>query len=688
MKRIHLAVLVAALALTAGGLYLTFTSDHEENAFFVAAGNLFAAWAFILGGLVAWIRRPENRFGVLMTAVGFAWFVGALSESNSSLPFTVGTTFGGLFLAVFFHALLAFPRGYLETRSVYFAVTTSYAVFTVSPLLFSFFQPTSEDCVGCPPNAFLITESDIAVALVTALTIAVAVPALATTVWVLIRRWRAASKPLRRMLAPVYATASASIVLLIVASAVSFTSESGSEPFWWALTAVWASVPLGFLAGILRTRLARVSVGQLVVDLGSAREPKEVRAALRRALADPSLLLGYWLPEANGYVDVAGLEFDPAAAAAVEGRAATTVEHDGELVAVLVHDAALNDQPEHVHAVCAAASLALARERTVQALRQSEGRYRALLDAIPDLMFRLSPDGRYLAVKGDPRDLVVPADRLVGSTAEEVLPPSVARLLVEGVRRALATGEIVTGDYELPIDGVPRHWEVRIVEDEGDAVLIVRDITERKRQERELRRSRARIVEAGDVERRRLERNLHDGAQQRLVALSLALRLAEAKLRDDPQEAERLLKTASDELSQALGELRELARGIHPAVLTDRGLRPALEALAERAPLPVDLELTQERLPAPVEAAAYYLVSEALANVAKYADASSVEISVDRRNGNAVVEVADNGVGGADPATGSGLRGLADRIEALDGRLDVDSAPGRGTRIRAEIPCA
>jgi signal transduction histidine kinase len=687
MKRIHVAVLLASLALTAGGLYLTLTSDHENSAGFTAAANLVAAWAFIGAGLVAWIRRPENRFGVLMTAVGLTWFVGALAESNSSLPFTLGWTFGGLFLAVFFHALLAFPRGYLETKLVYFAVITGYSIFTIGPLLTSFFQPSSDDCDNCPANAFLISENDTAVTVVGALMLAAAIPALAAAVWVLIRRWRAASKPLRRVLAPVYATASASILFLIVAGAVSEVSEPVSDVVWWILLFIWASVPLSFLAGILRTRLARASVGQLAVDLGSAREPKEVRAALRRALGDPSLLLGYWLPEAKGYVDVAGLEFDPVAASSVEGRAATTVEHDGELVAVLVHDAALDDQPELVRGVCAAASLALARERTVQALRQSESRYRALLNAIPDLMLRLSPEGRYLAVKGERSDLVAPAERLVGSTVEEVLPPKVADLLLAGVREALATGELVTGEYELEVGGVLRHWEVRIVKDGGDAVLIVRDITDRKRQLEELRSSRARLVEAGDVERRRLERNLHDGAQQRLVALSLALRLAEAKLQDNPQEAQRLLNAASEELSQALSELRELARGIHPAVLTDRGLRPALEALAERAPLPVDLELIDDRLPPPVEAAAYYVVSEALANVAKYSEASSVAISIDRRNGAAVVEVADDGVGGADPAQGSGLRGLVDRVEALDGQLHVESAPGRGTRIRAEIPC-
>ena len=145
---------------------------------------------------------------------------------------------------------------------------------------------------------------------------------------------------------------------------------------------------------------------------------------------------------------------------------------------------------------------------------------------------------------------------------------------------------------------------------------------------------------------------------------------------------------ASEELAHALEELRELARGIHPAVLSERGLAAALEALAGRAPLPVEVDVPAERLPERVEAAAYYVISESLANVAKYAEASAVEVSVARRNGRAIVEVADDGRGGADPTRGSGLSGLADRVEALDGVLTVESTSGRGTRIRAEIPCA
>jgi signal transduction histidine kinase len=217
---------------------------------------------------------------------------------------------------------------------------------------------------------------------------------------------------------------------------------------------------------------------------------------------------------------------------------------------------------------------------------------------------------------------------------------------------------------------------------------VFRDITERKRHERELQASRARIVQAGDAERRRLERNLHDGAQQRLVSISLALRRAQARLESDPAEAREVLDGASDELALAMEELRELARGLHPAILTQRGLGAAVRVLADRAPLPVEIAaLPDDRLPEPVEAAIYYLVAEALTNVAKYAQASAAVVEITLQNGSAIVAISDDGIGGAAPADGSGLRGLADRVEALAGQLEVESPPGAGTRLKAEIPC-
>jgi signal transduction histidine kinase len=203
----------------------------------------------------------------------------------------------------------------------------------------------------------------------------------------------------------------------------------------------------------------------------------------------------------------------------------------------------------------------------------------------------------------------------------------------------------------------------------------------------ELRGSRRRVIEAGQEERQRLERNLHDGAQQRLIALSLELGLLEERVAADP-EAKHRLDRARRQIALSLEELRDIARGIHPAVVTGHGLGVALESLAAHAPLPVRLQVDVDgRMPERLEVAAYYVVSEGLVNVAKHARARSASVAVAQEDGQVVVEVADDGVGGADTERGSGLRGLADRVEALGGRLRVWTPPGRGTRVRAEMPC-
>jgi signal transduction histidine kinase len=199
--------------------------------------------------------------------------------------------------------------------------------------------------------------------------------------------------------------------------------------------------------------------------------------------------------------------------------------------------------------------------------------------------------------------------------------------------------------------------------------------------------SRDRAVDSAEAERRRIERDLHDGAQQRLVALAMDLGMARAKLETDPAAATALVGQAHEEAKRALGELRDLARGIHPAVLADRGLDAAISALAARSPVPVGVEVTPERLPAPVESAAYFVVAEALANAAKHARPAEIGVRISRHRDLLVVEVIDDGVGGADPAKGSGLRGLADRVAAVDGRLTITSPPGGPTVIRAELPC-
>jgi signal transduction histidine kinase len=208
---------------------------------------------------------------------------------------------------------------------------------------------------------------------------------------------------------------------------------------------------------------------------------------------------------------------------------------------------------------------------------------------------------------------------------------------------------------------------------------------ERRHQAAALRRSRERVIEAADSERWRVGRNLHDGAQQRLMAVGNLLKLAERKL-DRGNEAVEVLRLAGDELGEAQAELRDLARGLHPVALSERGLRSALESLTAGCEIPVTLDVGAEDLPEPIELAAYFIVSESLTNASKYSGAGAVQIRVAPEAGALLVEIVDNGCGGADAASGTGLRGLADRIDALGGRLEIDSPPGAGTRVSARLP--
>ena len=341
--------------------------------------------------------------------------------------------------------------------------------------------------------------------------------------------------------------------------------------------------------------------------------------------------------------------------------------------------------------------------------KAQEQRLQALIDASPVALVEFDIDTRI-------RLWNPAAERIFGWTRDEMLgrgglpmAPDHKRDESEDLWNRVISGEFVN-DLEterlrkdgtlvaVSIAGAPvRDWAGRVV---GNMVAYT-EITERMAQQAEVHRlnaelrdrledlaaSRARIVNAGDVERRRLERNLHDGAQQRLVSLALSVRIAIGQLESNAPAARATLTAAAEELTLALAELRELARGLHPAVLTDRGLDAAVEMLAGRSPVPVTIEaMPEERLPEAVEAAAYYLIAEALTNVAKYAQASTASVRVAENDAAVLVEVSDDGIGGADPTAGSGLRGLVDRVEALGGTLTVTSLAGTGTTLRAELP--
>ena len=270
----------------------------------------------------------------------------------------------------------------------------------------------------------------------------------------------------------------------------------------------------------------------------------------------------------------------------------------------------------------------------------------------------------------------------------EILPADVAGALMGCAEQALKSGQLQTVEYRLhTLAGELRDFEARVVRVREDEVLtIVRDVTEYKRAEQERREIRARVVGAELAERRRLERNLHDGAQQHRVTANLILHLAERDLGRDPVAARKALASAREELASGLAEIRQLAQGLDPQALAEQGLAAAVRGLVERAVVPVELEeLPAERLPAGAEAVAYYVIAESLSNAAKHARASRVVVAARLLPGELVVEVADDGIGGADPG-GNGLRGLADRVADVGSRLEIASPRGEGTRVRAVIP--
>jgi PAS domain S-box-containing protein len=335
----------------------------------------------------------------------------------------------------------------------------------------------------------------------------------------------------------------------------------------------------------------------------------------------------------------------------------------------------------------------VARRRVEDEVRASESRLRAMLEAALDAVVTMDAQGRVIGWNHAAEAIFgYAASEATGrEMAELIVPPSLREAHRQGLARFLQTESGVVLDRRLELRGMRRDGTEFPVELTITRIPVpgaptftgyLRDITDRVRADHELRASRVRLVEVADAERKHIQRNLHDGAQQRLTSVLLTL----GRLRAMAAEPDRLLTFAIDELAAGLDEIRELASGLHPAVLSERGLVAALEALALRAPVPVELQVVVDRpLPERVEAGAYYVVAEALANVQKHARAArvAVEATVDDRR--LVITVADDGVGGADPE-GGGLRGLTDRVEALGGQLVVENPSRGGTRLRAEIP--
>ena len=551
--------MVCILAVVLGVVVLALAPDADslpDGGLAVAYIGVAGAWGFVAAGAFAWLRRPDNRTGPLMLAVGLATVTAGLQFSDAALPFLLGAFVDSLIVALLIHLLLAFPSGRLEGRAARVTVAAGYFMATVLHIPQALLG--DEHGIGDAPgvvDVFAVLET------------AVELPAIVATIALLVRRRQAASRVERRGLEPVL------LLGTVIVALGGLFLVAGGKAAQLAFLSAFALLPAAFVLGLARSRFFRTAaVGRLIEGLTLDPAPAGVRDALRAALRDPTLTVAYWLPEQERYVDGEGsaVALPPPG----DGRAVTEVGRGARRVGALVHAPELGDEPELLREAAGTAALAIENGRL-------EVELRARLEA--------------------------------------------------------------------------------------------------------LRASRARIVEAGDAERRRLTRDLHDGAQQRLVSLKIDLQLARERV-DEP-EARELLDRAVANADAAVVELRDLAAGIHPAVLAQRGLDAAVEALATRSPVPVEFSTELGgRLPSAAETAAYFVVAESLTNVAKYAQATHARVDVRRADDELVVEVRDDGVGGAVLDGGSGLRGLADRVGALDGTLEVESAPGAGTLVRARVP--
>lgn len=560
----------ALLLITAGGAGVALFAGKTQTGqpALPAVLEVLVGWSFVACGIFLWTRRPTHRLGPLMTSVGMLWLVGrTMMLVVHPVVYPAGLWLTDLWAPAFVVFLLSFPTGRLRSRADLAIVGVFlFVAVPLEALWLVFLAPENGmNVLGVAPDPAAahvvdriqrVTFSFGAVLLVIALG----------------RRWLRSSDPVRRQMAPVLVGGAA--ILLQSVSWITFSFGSSSELLNDLIFVAQIAIPIAVVSVILRARMARAAVADLVVELGQAPTPARLREALANALGDPSLRVAYWSPARDRFIDAAGTTVDLPDPGT--GQAVTMLERNGVQETAIIHDAILLEEPGLIASVASAMRLAVENDR-------------------------------------------------------------------------------LTAEVEAQLN--------------------------------EVRASRTRIVEAGDAERRRIERDLHDGAQQRLVSLSLTLRAARNALGEAGDPAVRQsLDRAADDAREALAELRDLALGIHPLILTEAGLGEAVESLADRATIDVTVDVGSERFSAAVEGAAYFVVSEALANIAKYANASTATVRIRGLDDHLTIEVGDDGVGGADPRSGSGLRGLADRLAALDGTIEIVSPPGGGTRISARIP--
>ena len=534
MRRWGLLFWPAGVALGLAAEWVAFTWDAPSS----WLPDLAVGWTFITCGLAAKSLRPDNNAGSLMAATGFAWFLGNFASAEVDLVAWVGSHTTYVHRGFLVHLLLAYPVGRLLRRNERVAATVGYVAAFLTPAW-------SNDILAIILATLLFAERAIAC--------------------------RRLTGPLRRArLFSLRAAAAVSSIIIGTAVASLLAGPAADRPGLLTYQVVLVVICGTMLTWLRTAPWDQLAVTDLVVELGE-KDAGTIRGELSRALADPSLEVGYWDTSAGAFLDARGraLSFPD------EGseRRVTIVERGAQPVAALIHDRAELDNP-------------------------------GLLAAVSS------------------------ATQLVGTNA--------------GLQ------------------------------------------VELQRQVAELDASRRRILAAEDDQRRRLERRLRKGAEQRLERMADVLRQIVDNGEDGPIRDR--IAAAAHQLDGTLADMRRLAGGLHPRTLSERGLAAALTTVADGFPTPVILQVTGDRMPERVESAAYYVCTEALANVAKYARASVVRVSVARTDECATVMVEDDGVGGADPTHGTGLRGLADRVETLGGTFAVRSVMGEGTRLTAEIP--
>lgn len=543
------------LVVSAPGRYVTTTTTWFSG----AVGGLYLA-----AGLLARIRRPSNPVGLLMLWVGIGWFAEDLQISPAPMAHTAGLLVRSASSGFLIPLLLMFPDGVLRSRLERLLVAAGYATaFGLIPLSTLFYDSLVRNLLLVHPVLWLPEAVDRVQFVMSAAVVAV-----------LLGRWMRATRPARRVLAPLFASGLVGGLASTLDAILGTGPDSPTHPPLIAVAHVAVlALPLAFLAGVWHVRMGRTAVADLLRCMPTATRA-QLRDALARALRDPSVQVGY--PAPDGYVDSRGTVL-----AVAPGRQVSPLERDGQRVGVLVHDPALREDRYVLEAVVSAAALELDNQRLAAEVRAQLG---------------------------------------------------------------------------------------------------------------EVRASRARIVEAGDEQRRRIEHDLHDGAQTTFVTALVTLRLARQRFagREAPDpELVGLLDRIAELMGEGIDQLRDLAHGIHPAVLTETGLVAALETLAARAPCPVEVTAgTVPGLPPPLAATVYFVAAEALTNALKHAHARTIAIDVRHRAEDGVLRltVADDGVGGADPDGGTGLLGLRDRVAVFDGTLAVRSERGRGTVVSVELP--